>query len=90
MFDGLEMIEPGLVRVQQWRPDSELEAKSPSMMWGRGSAEKLAAFAGETWLSTRDDPMRAQSAWRPSSTCLRMRSSVTGPRDARRIVILPS
>jgi hypothetical protein len=34
MFDGLEMIAPGLVRVQQWRPDSELEAKSPSMMWG--------------------------------------------------------
>ena len=38
-FDGLQMIEPGLVRVQQWRPDTELEAKGPSMMWG-GVARK--------------------------------------------------
>jgi S-adenosyl methyltransferase len=38
-FDGLEMIEPGLVRVQQWRPDSEVEAKCPSNMWG-GVARK--------------------------------------------------
>jgi hypothetical protein len=38
-FDGLELIEPGLVRVQQWRPDTELEAKSPSNMWG-GVARK--------------------------------------------------
>jgi len=33
-FDGLEMVEPGVVRVQQWRPDTETEAKSPSNMWG--------------------------------------------------------
>jgi hypothetical protein len=33
-FDGLDMIEPGVVRVQQWRPDTETEAKSPSNMWG--------------------------------------------------------
>lgn len=33
-FDGLDLIEPGVVRVQEWRPDSEIEAKSTSNMWG--------------------------------------------------------
>jgi hypothetical protein len=33
-FDGLDMVEPGLVRVQQWRPSSEVEAKSPAALWG--------------------------------------------------------
>jgi S-adenosyl methyltransferase len=33
-FDGLELIEPGLVRVPQWRPTSELEASSPAGLWG--------------------------------------------------------
>ena len=38
-FDGLEMIEPGLVRIPQWRPASQLEAESPSALWG-GAARK--------------------------------------------------
>jgi hypothetical protein len=29
-FGGLELMEPGLVAVPQWRPASELEAKSPA------------------------------------------------------------
>jgi hypothetical protein len=33
-FDGLEMVEPGLARIQEWRPDSELEARSPAVLWG--------------------------------------------------------
>jgi hypothetical protein len=33
-FTGLEMIEPGLVPIPQWRPDSEAEAKSPTALWG--------------------------------------------------------
>jgi S-adenosyl methyltransferase len=33
-FDGLGMVEPGVVRVQQWRPDTETEATTPSNMWG--------------------------------------------------------
>jgi S-adenosyl methyltransferase len=33
-FDGLEMVQPGLVRVQEWRPGSEIEAKSPAALWG--------------------------------------------------------
>jgi hypothetical protein len=38
-FDGCELVEPGLVRVPQWRPDSELEAASPCGLWG-GVARK--------------------------------------------------
>jgi S-adenosyl methyltransferase len=33
-FDGLEMVEPGLVRVPEWRPASEAEASSPAGLWG--------------------------------------------------------
>ncbi|HMB04854.1 MAG TPA: SAM-dependent methyltransferase, partial [Isosphaeraceae bacterium] len=33
-FGGLEMVEPGLVPVPQWRPGSEIEAKQPAVMWG--------------------------------------------------------
>jgi hypothetical protein len=33
-FDGLELVPPGLVRVSDWRPDSDLEAARPSNLWG--------------------------------------------------------
>jgi S-adenosyl methyltransferase len=33
-FDGLELIEPGVVAVQQWRPGSGIEATARSAMWG--------------------------------------------------------
>jgi S-adenosyl methyltransferase len=33
-FDGLDLVEPGLVPVQQWRPGSEMEARARSAMWG--------------------------------------------------------
>ena len=32
-FDGLELVEPGLVPGPQWRPVSDLEAASPTVMW---------------------------------------------------------
>lgn len=38
-FDGLELLPPGLVPVQQWRPQTELEAEAKSAMWG-GVARK--------------------------------------------------
>ncbi len=38
-FAGLELIPPGIVPVQQWRPDSEVEAARKSAMWG-GLARK--------------------------------------------------
>jgi hypothetical protein len=34
LFDGLELVEPGVVRVSEWRPDSDLEASSPTGLWG--------------------------------------------------------
>ena len=33
-FDGLELVAPGLVAVQNWRPGSEIEASAKSAMWG--------------------------------------------------------
>jgi len=33
-FDGLDLVEPGVVPVQQWRPDSDFGARAKSTMWG--------------------------------------------------------
>ena len=38
-FDGVELVEPGLVRVSEWRPDSPDEAATPTILWG-GVARK--------------------------------------------------
>jgi hypothetical protein len=38
-FDGLELVAPGVVAVQSWRPASEIEARAKSAMWG-GVARK--------------------------------------------------
>jgi hypothetical protein len=32
-FAGLDLLEPGVVGVSQWRPDSDLAAALPSSMW---------------------------------------------------------
>jgi hypothetical protein len=32
-FDGTELVEPGVVPVQQWRPDSEEESAARAGMW---------------------------------------------------------
>jgi hypothetical protein len=34
LFEGLEMVEPGVVPIPQWRPDTEIDAKTPANMWG--------------------------------------------------------
>ena len=39
LFAGLELVEPGVVRVPEWRPDSDLAAASPTVLWG-GVARK--------------------------------------------------
>ncbi len=39
LFDGLELVEPGVVRVAEWRPDTPSEAASPTGLWG-GVARK--------------------------------------------------
>jgi hypothetical protein len=33
-FDGLTLVEPGMVRIQQWRPRSQAQAGSAAAMWG--------------------------------------------------------
>jgi hypothetical protein len=38
-FDGLDLVEPGLVPVQEWRPGPETAAGTRSAMWG-GVARK--------------------------------------------------
>jgi len=38
-FDGLEFVEPGLVRAPEWRPGSPEEAANPAEMWS-GVARK--------------------------------------------------
>ena len=38
-FDSLELIEPGVVPIQQWRPASDDEAAAPAALWG-GVARK--------------------------------------------------
>jgi hypothetical protein len=39
LFGDLDLLAPGVVAVQAWRPDTEAEAQSPSAMWG-GVARK--------------------------------------------------
>ena len=38
-FDGLELVEPGLVQASKWRPATEAEAASPAALWA-GVARK--------------------------------------------------
>jgi hypothetical protein len=38
-FDGLEVLEPGVVKVTEWRPESGLQAEGPTSLWG-GVARK--------------------------------------------------
>jgi hypothetical protein len=32
-FAGLDLVEPGVVPLPRWRPDSEDEARAPTMAW---------------------------------------------------------
>jgi S-adenosyl methyltransferase len=41
-FDGLELVPPGVVPIQQWRPATPEEASAVAAMWG-GVAKKPAA-----------------------------------------------
>jgi hypothetical protein len=38
-FDGLELVEPGLIRAPEWRPDSAEDVDNPAEMWS-GVARK--------------------------------------------------
>jgi hypothetical protein len=39
LFAGLELVEPGVIRAAEWRPDTDQEAASPAALWG-GVARK--------------------------------------------------
>ena len=39
LFSGLDLVPPGLVRVAEWRPESEMQAASPGALWA-GVARK--------------------------------------------------
>jgi len=39
LFDGLDLVAPGLVRVPEWRPDSDADRANPAAVWG-GVARK--------------------------------------------------
>jgi hypothetical protein len=33
-FGGLQLVDPGVVPIQRWRPDTEEEAAAVAAMWG--------------------------------------------------------
>ena len=33
MFDGLKLVEPGVVKASQWRPESDDQAATPTVLW---------------------------------------------------------
>ena len=39
LFAGLELAEPGVVKASQWRPDSDIQAAMPTVLWA-GVARK--------------------------------------------------
>ena len=38
-FEGLDLVEPGVVQLSKWRPRSEAEAAAAAALWG-GVARK--------------------------------------------------
>jgi O-methyltransferase involved in polyketide biosynthesis len=44
-FDGLELVEPGVVKVTQWHPQSLMEARGPASLWG-GMARQTGNMPG--------------------------------------------
>jgi trans-aconitate methyltransferase len=44
-FDGLDLVEPGVIRCPEWRPERPEDAAGKSTMWG-GVAEKPASTLG--------------------------------------------
>ena len=39
-FDGVELVQPGLVRVSDWRPDAAADAALPTILWGGVAAKR--------------------------------------------------
>ncbi len=45
-FTGLDLVEPGVLKVTRWRPESELAANGPTSLWGGVARKPL--WRGET------------------------------------------
>ncbi len=43
-FDGLELVDPGIAKISEWRSRSDLEAAAPAILWA-GVARKSRAAA---------------------------------------------
>jgi hypothetical protein len=41
-FDGVELVEPGLVYIRQWRPDNPLNSHRPEKVWVVGGVARKA------------------------------------------------
>jgi hypothetical protein len=39
-FDGLELVEPGMVQASRWRPESDEEASRPAALWAGVALKK--------------------------------------------------
>jgi hypothetical protein len=50
-FDGLELVEPGVIRCPEWRPLSPADAAGKSTMWGGVARKPL--YLGDTHLKSR-------------------------------------
>jgi len=47
LFTGLDVLDPGVVVVSQWRPDSDLEVRMPAFLWGGVAGKVLPELAGK-------------------------------------------
>ena len=41
LFAGLELVAPGVVKASLWRPDSDTEAATPTVLWTGGARKPL-------------------------------------------------
>ena len=43
LFNGLQLVPPGLVQCSKWRPDSDSEAAAPAALWGGVACKDFSA-----------------------------------------------
>ena len=41
LFAGLDLVEPGVVQISRWRPDSDLETHAAAALWGGVASKPL-------------------------------------------------
>jgi hypothetical protein len=53
LFDGLELVAPGVIRAAEWRPDTDAEAASPAALWAGLARKPLPASTSDRKCSVR-------------------------------------